>query len=91
MHGIGNLTLLSGVLNPALSNAPWESDAGMAKRSGLAQHSKLEMNQKLMQYSHWDEAAIKKRALDLFDVAKTVWEPCPEGLSSVAAKDGLNA
>jgi Protein of unknown function DUF262/Protein of unknown function (DUF1524) len=91
LHGIGNLTLLSGALNPALSNAPWECAVGMSKRSGLAQHSKLEMNQKLMQYSHWDESAIKKRALELFDVAKKVWEPCPQVGPTVAVNGGVNA
>lgn len=86
LHGIGNLTLLSGALNPALSNAPWESLNGMSKRSGLAEHSMLKMNQKLIQHSHWDQDAIKKRALELFDVAKKVWAACP---TSVASSNGI--
>jgi hypothetical protein len=87
LHGIGNLTLLSGALNPALSNAPWECEDGLSKRNGLAQHSMLKMNQKLIQYPQWDEDAIKKRALELFDVAKKVWVACPASVSSPAAKE----
>lgn len=82
LHGIGNLTLLSGTLNPALSNAPWESETGLAKRSGLAEHSKLELNLKLKVYPVWNEPAIKTRALELFLVAKKVWMACPANVSN---------
>ena len=88
LHGIGNLTLLSGTLNPALSNAPWESETGVAKRSGLAEHSKLELNLKLKVYPDWNEPAIKTRALELFDVAKKVWMACPANVSNVTEMVG---
>ncbi len=77
LHGIGNLTLLSGVLNPALSNAPWESPRGISKRKGLAEHSKLELNFRLQKEEVWDETKIKSRAITLFETAQKLWPPCP--------------
>jgi hypothetical protein len=87
LHGIGNLTLLSGTLNPLLSNAPWESLDGVSKRSGLAAHSRLELNLTLEVYPDWNEAAIKKRALELFDIAKNVWAACPANISMAVPKE----
>ena len=48
LHGIGNLTLVSGKLNPTLSNAPWlDSDKGTkGKRSAFEMHSTLRLNDK---------------------------------------------
>lgn len=78
LHGIGNLTLLSGELNPALSNAPWDGTSSLSKRGSLVQHSKLELNQRLSSYVRWDETAIKARAIELFEKAKAIWPACPE-------------
>jgi hypothetical protein len=44
INKLGNLTLVTEKLNPALSNADWQT-----KRKGLAQHSLLEMNQRLVE------------------------------------------
>ncbi len=44
IHCIGNLTLVTETLNPALSNDPWE-----AKREALRDHSKLQFNALLCQ------------------------------------------
>lgn len=76
LHGIGNLTLISGSLNKELSHGPWiaEEDAP-SKRKGLHLHSKLELNARLLR-NHpdvWDEAAMKVRAEALFDTARHIW------------------
>ncbi|RYG86440.1 MAG: HNH endonuclease, partial [Alphaproteobacteria bacterium] len=76
LHGIGNLTLISGSLNKELSHGPWIA-AGNApsKRAGLQQHSKLDLNARLLR-DHpdvWDEAAMKVRAESLFDTARHIW------------------
>lgn len=78
LHGIGNLTLLSGALNPVLSNAPWNHDSVQSKRIGLEKHSKLELNHRLKAYIQWNESSIRDRALDLFNAAKAIWPPCPD-------------
>lgn len=85
LHGIGNLTLVSGKLNPTLSNAAWaESAAKRGKRSALDDHSKLQLNAKLVKANpdNWDEAAIDKRAVELFKVASKIW-PQPPGFPEV--------
>ena len=85
LHGIGNLTLVSGKLNPTLSNAAWaESAAKRGKRSALDDHSKLQLNAKLVKANpdNWDEAAIDKRAVELFKVARKIW-PQPPGFPEV--------
>ena len=71
LHRIGNLTLLTGVLNPALSNGPWES-----KRSEIARHSKLHLNSDFLYDITWDETAIASRGRHLAEVAVTIW-PAP--------------
>ena len=70
IHTIGNLTLVSGALNKTLSNAPWET-----KRGGLAEHSVLFLNKRLVHEGPgiWDEAAIENRARWLHDRAVEVW------------------
>ncbi|MBN3844473.1 DUF262 domain-containing protein [Burkholderia sp. Ac-20349] len=75
VHRVGNLTLVSKKLNPALSNAPWVSAAsGRSKREGLEEHSKLELNKRLLkQNATWDEASISQRAGDLFEQAIILW------------------
>lgn len=68
VHRIGNLTLLSDRLNPAVSNGPWA-----IKRAKMREISKLAMNQALAENEVWDEEAISKRALVLFEIAKQLW------------------
>jgi hypothetical protein len=68
IHTLGNLTLLTGKLNPALSNGSWAK-----KRPQIMKHSLLKLNHELRDYPEWDEACIRKRGKQLFDVAKTVW------------------
>ena len=50
VHRIGNLTLVSKALNPALSNDPWQ-----AKRKQLLEHSSLRLNAHLCTHDEWDE------------------------------------
>lgn len=70
-HTIGNLTLVTGKLNPALSNSPWE-----IKQVGLQEHSTLFLNKDLL--AKWDagpfsEASIGERGLKLAKLAVQVW------------------
>ncbi len=83
LHGSGNLTLVSHKLNPSLSNAPWLPTAASqnSKRAALEQHSRLEMNARLVR-DHpetWDETGMKRRAVKLFEAAKEVW-PNPDAI-----------
>ncbi len=80
LQGIGNLTLVSGPLNKTLSNAAWLPAAPgvLGKLAALGQHSKLELNARLVRdYAEaWTDAAISARALELFEAARRVW-PSP--------------
>lgn len=75
LHTIGNLTLITGRLNPSLSNADWT-----AKRPELLKYSKLN----LTRYFHephcetWDEAAIERRSATLAEQVVQLW-PRPAG------------
>lgn len=76
LHTLGNLTLITGSLNPSLSNASWDQ-----KRPELCKYSKLNLNR----YFHpptaadadplrvWDEANIAIRGEKLYKTAKLVW------------------
>ena len=79
LHGIGNLTLVSGSLNPALSNAPWtppeDRPDAPHKSSALGEHTRLQLNLRLLQRwpSAWHENAIDERAEALFEQALAIW------------------
>lgn len=75
VHTLGNLTLITGSLNPSLSNAGWQ-----AKRPELAKYSKLNLNR----YFHpvhegddplaeWSEDTIRERGRALFKAAVSIW------------------
>jgi hypothetical protein len=66
LHKIGNLTLLTKQLNPAVSNGPWAR-----KRSDILRHSALNLNRELPEV--WNEQAIEGRSKELFGVAVKVW------------------
>ncbi len=72
LHTIGNLTLVTDKLNPAMSNSPWAS-----KKAALSEHTSMAMNRKLLALNDWNEAAIKSRSKELFLLAKKIW-PRPE-------------
>lgn len=68
IHTIGNLTLTTGSLNPALSNAAWS-----VKQPEIIKHSTLLLNH-YFQHSHeWAEDEIRIRSRYLFNTAKIVW------------------
>ena len=76
LHGIGNLTLVSGKLNPKMSNAPWLATEATekSKREALRQHSRLDLNRRLIEAGdEWHEDKIAIRAADLFDIAVNIW------------------
>lgn len=70
VHTIGNLTLVNGRLNPALSNLPWEK-----KQGELQKHSVLKLNADLLnRYPHeWEESAIMARSDWLADQVIRIW------------------
>jgi len=76
IHTLGNLTLITGSLNPALSNAPWQK-----KRPELAKYSKLNLNRYFYpgqnqddELKEWDENEIHKRGEVIANLAKDIWE-----------------
>jgi hypothetical protein len=75
LHGIGNLTLVAGKLNPSLSNAAWRyPEAKGGKSEALRKHTRLELNRRLLQnHDTWDEASIAARADALFQDAVSIW------------------
>jgi hypothetical protein len=79
LHGIGYLTLVSGQLNPALSNAAWlEGPNGQrGKHGALDEQRKLQLNARLVKRwpDAWNEAAIDDRAAMLFEAARRIWPP----------------
>ena len=72
---IGNLTLVTARLNPALSNSAWVQPGDACKRKGLADHSVLQLNKKLLEAAPtvWDEATIQARSLELASLAAATW------------------
>ena len=70
IHVIGNLTLVNGRLNPALSNAPQKE-----KKKALTQHNVLFLSKHLMNDGPrvWNETAVEERANQLHKTAVKVW------------------
>ena len=75
IHTIGNLTLVTKRLNPALSNAPW-----IKKQDTLGEHSGLQLNRQFLkkyEAGEWTEKTIKLRSLEMAKLVAKVW-PGPE-------------
>lgn len=75
VHTLGNLTLITGSLNPSLSNGSWQK-----KRPELAKYSKLNLNRYFYPVhegedplSDWSEDSIRERGRVLFQAASSVW------------------
>lgn len=68
LHRLSNLTLITGVLNSALSNGSFET-----KRSKLNEHSLLALNKEIVGYDKWDEGSMAQRGERLSELALTVW------------------
>jgi hypothetical protein len=75
VHALGNLTLVSGGLNPALSNRPWTRADGKGKRDYLLEHSALKLNAQLVaQHPHaWTETDIRARTTALTERLLALW------------------
>lgn len=72
INRIGNLTLTTAPLNNSMSNDPWG-----AKRRALRAHSKLELNEYLLNVHAWDEREISLRSEYLADQVDQIW-PGPD-------------
>jgi hypothetical protein len=75
VHTLGNLTLITGSLNPSLSNGSWQK-----KRPELAKYSKLNLNRYFYPVHEgedplldWSEDSIRERGRVLFQAASSVW------------------
>lgn len=70
LHSIGNLTLVTKSLNPALSNAPWSD-----KRAALHEHSNLLMTRRLLDDAGdtWTDEQIDARSAHLADLVCQIW------------------
>jgi len=68
IHRIGNLTLFTTSLNPALSNSIWN-----VKRAEIRKHCALALNRELQDVESWDEKEIEKRTGSLFELAVQIW------------------
>jgi len=71
---LGNLTLVTKSLNPAMSNSHWKT-----KRGALAEHSKLHLNREVMTLEAWSEIEIAERSARLAVLANRIW-PSKEAL-----------
>ena len=78
VHNLGNLTLVGGKLNSALSNGPYAR-----KREELAHHSRLRLNLIFQSQETWDEGVIETRAHALTETILALW-PRPAALQETA-------
>jgi Protein of unknown function DUF262/Protein of unknown function (DUF1524) len=72
---LGNLTLVSGRHNSALSNRPWVKDDDKGKRDYLLQHSHLKLNARIVSEhpDMWTEIDITARTAAMTDRLLTLW------------------
>ncbi len=68
VNTFGNLTLLTGSLNPSIGNKGWE-----IKREYLGE-SLLAMNREIANKEQWNEESIKERSAALAKVANKIWK-----------------
>ena len=71
-HTLGNLTLVTNSLNPALSNSAWA-----AKKPELLKWSKLNLSRDLHDHEEWSEQEILARGAALAKSAIQIW-PYPD-------------
>lgn len=77
LHSLGNLTLVNGRLNPALTNANWTTKSQL-----LGEHTVLHINKDLLgtfAQSVWNEATIRERGAALAARIVRIW---PAGTSA---------
>lgn len=68
-HTLGNLTLVAGSLNPALSRSPWE-----VKKAELLRCGQPGLSCELHEVEDWAEGEILARGQVLAEVACGVWQ-----------------
>lgn len=68
LHRVGNLTLVTKRLNPAISNGPWDK-----KREKILEHSALNLNLAFLNTHVWNEQLIDERSAKLFKQAQKLW------------------
>ena len=83
---MGNLTLLTGALNPSVSNGSFGT-----KLTAVRAFSSLALSRELQQYDHWDEETIQHRGAALFRIAQQVWPKPLLARSMEAAQDPVQA
>jgi hypothetical protein len=71
---IGNLSLLTAKLNPAVKHGSWRK-----KRAAFEKHSLLMLNKDICKHDDWDDAAIERRGRKLLDLAVKIWPYPAEG------------
>lgn len=69
LHSLGNLTLLTSSLNPAVSNSSFGD-----KQRELAKQSTLFLNTYFIDFEDWDESTIEKRTELLIEDIIQIWE-----------------
>ncbi|MGV8965381.1 MAG: DUF262 domain-containing protein [Cellulomonas sp.] len=67
LHTIGNLTVVTGSLNSAMSNAGWS-----LKRHEILRHSALALNRELP--GDWNTPRIRERGRQLAELAVSLWQ-----------------
>lgn len=67
INTFGNLTLVTGAMNPSLGNVSWKNKKGRLSQSLLA------LNRFIAEQEQWDEETISKRGADLARVAISRW------------------
>jgi hypothetical protein len=76
-HTLGNLTLLTSSLNPALGNIGWP------EKQARIQGSLLAINREVASSATWDEAQISQRSLALGAAINQIWQ-YPEEVPEIA-------
>lgn len=80
LHTFGNLTLVTGSLNPAMGNAPWETKRDYLAKSLLVINRQItdpdnwkEWNPEMEATSTWEEKIILARGQSLANAIETLW------------------
>jgi hypothetical protein len=87
-HTIGNLTLVNGRLNAALSNAPWSE-----KHETLREHITLFLNKDVVNRyaTTWGEEEIQERGRTLAELALGIWQGPASPIWPASAADSKRA
>ncbi|WP_444664291.1 GmrSD restriction endonuclease domain-containing protein [Cellulomonas sp. CW35] len=99
LHRLGNLTLVSGRLNPTLSNRPWRDEHATrrglgqtGKRTYLLEHAQLKLSAAIAarHESAWTDEDIDDRTAVLVDSLLRIW-PGPAERRAVEPADDAEA